>query len=59
MPYPCDQCQSNSINGINTHEHGCPDSWKDKSYPCFICGYDFMRSDPHQITCPDCLQDSD
>ena len=22
--FPCGSCLSNSINGTNTHEHGCP-----------------------------------
>jgi len=55
MPYPCDQCESLTINGIPTHEHGCPEAWRDTPKRCFQCGFDFTPQEYRAETlCPDC-----
>lgn len=62
----CDQCEVLCINGVNCHETGCPNSWKDpatgKPLPreCADCGQDFRPVDdgrlPPQVQhyCADC-----
>ncbi len=55
MPFPCNQCQAVTINGIPCHETGCPEAWRDESIECFECGCDFERTERHQTVCLDCL----
>ena len=63
----CDQCQAVSINGVATHETGCPNSWRDpltgKAYPveCFECGCDFIPEERTfgRAVCPDCANPVD
>lgn len=45
----CDACQMVAINGIATHETGCPNTPRE----CFECGTDFVGHPAHRI-CPDC-----
>ena len=33
----CDSCEVLNINGVNCHEHGCPDAWKDYKTECYEC----------------------
>ena len=48
---PCVSCQSVTINGVYTHEHGCPDSWKGIYKYCLWCGNDFYPEDAYQKCC--------
>lgn len=48
----CDSCQMLAINGLNTHELGCPNSrktWEDGEWvlyrKCFTCGCDVRDGD--------------
>lgn len=58
----CDSCNLMRINGVITHERGCPKSWINPStgegYPteCWQCGSDFIPEDrPSKYSiCPDC-----
>lgn len=47
----CDQCVMLSINGVATHEHGCPNVKRSKQGECKECG----NAVPHgeQCTCWD------
>lgn len=37
----CNSCEVVSINGVNCHEAGCPESWKDYEEECKECGQEF------------------
>ena len=37
----CDTCEVLYINGTKTHEHGCPEAWKDYKRECKWCGTEF------------------
>ena len=50
----CDSCEVLNINGINCHEYGCPDVWKDYPVECFECGCEFMPTGRFQGVCEDC-----
>lgn len=49
----CDQCQMLAINGVNTHEHGCPNSRKtwvsDRGWVLFLecpeCGSEVEKGE--------------
>lgn len=47
----CDQCEVLNINGVNCHEHGCPDAWKDHDRECMWCGTEFKPDDKDQQFC--------
>ena len=47
----CDSCNELSINGINFHEIGCPDSWKNSIKNCKNCGTEFTPEESGQSTC--------
>ena len=34
----CQSCEVLNINGVNCHEIGCPDAWKDYTRECKECG---------------------
>ena len=34
----CSQCEALAINGVGTHEHGCPN--RPRYVECYVCGYD-------------------
>lgn len=53
----CDGCSPSTINGIICHEQGCPDSWKDKTVDCFVCGCDFYPQEKNNSICEDCEND--
>lgn len=54
----CDQCQALAINGIPTHETGCPN--QRHRVDCFVCGCEFLSKYKHRgQTCEDCLEDND
>lgn len=50
----CDNCQTLAINGILTHEQGCPDYWKTVPTKCFDCGCEFQREHKFDKLCTDC-----
>ena len=37
----CNSCEVLNINGVNCHENGCPDAWKDYDVECSWCGANF------------------
>lgn len=39
------------INGILTHEAGCPDAWKDTKRECKECGTSFIPTERDQTCC--------
>jgi hypothetical protein len=41
----CNSCEVLYINGVKTHEPGCPDSWHDYSRICLWCGLEFLPDD--------------
>lgn len=47
----CDSCQILRINGIITHETGCPNSFKDKKVICKECGQEFVPEEKYQKFC--------
>lgn len=52
----CDSCEVLYINGIKTHEQGCPDAWKDYELTCLECGCKFKPSIKYQTHyCSDCV----
>ena len=53
----CDGCCPSMINGVISHEYGCPAAWKDHHYLCKHCGLDFEPRFKEQCICPDCMGD--
>ena len=49
----CEQCEMLAINGVATHEIGCPDSWKTYETECPWCGSWFIRETRNQTCCDD------
>ncbi len=47
----CDSCDIISINGVNCHEIGCPDAWKDYKRECAWCGKEFKPKEEQQKCC--------
>lgn len=47
----CDGCQVLTINGVLTHEIGCPHAWKDYPKTCIECNRDFYHPSKYQRTC--------
>jgi hypothetical protein len=47
----CHSCEVVNINGVRTHEHGCPDAWRDEVRECAECGGEFEPEDSHQTYC--------
>jgi hypothetical protein len=53
----CNSCEMLAINGIATHEIGCPDSWKDYKKECKWCGIEFLPENEYQDCCSlDCSE---
>jgi hypothetical protein len=53
----CDSCQMLRINGHPSHEHGCPDAWRDDSRECKWCGQEFTPESRRQDCCSeDCAE---
>lgn len=50
----CDSCEVLYINGVKTHEHGCPNAWKDYNKECRICRENFKPKFKAQEYCYDC-----
>jgi len=54
----CENCNVLNINGINCHELGCPDAWKDYKKECKWCGSEFIPEDKDQEFCNDvCIEE--
>lgn len=48
---PCHSCEMLRINGVVTHETGCPDAWKDEIRECKFCGSEFFPENSYQLCC--------
>lgn len=49
----CQSCCAVKINGVLSHEHGCPDSWKSYRKECKWCGNMFIPEYRTQEFCQD------
>ena len=47
----CDSCEVVMVNGVRTHERGCPDAWKDYKEECKWCGSEFKPKEKGQRCC--------
>lgn len=47
----CDGCSPSRINGVLSHESGCPHAWKDHQVECKNCGTDFFPTERGQGFC--------
>jgi hypothetical protein len=47
----CQSCEVLNINGLNCHETGCPDAWKDYKRKCKWCGQEFKPEEKYQDYC--------
>lgn len=47
----CDSCNAIHVNGCLTHEHGCPDAWKDYKRECRECGTEFWPENEDELDC--------
>ncbi len=47
----CQGCEAVSINGILSHEHGCPEAWRTQTRECRNCGSEFSPETPHETFC--------
>ena len=47
----CDSCEVAMVNGVRTHERGCPDAWKDYKKECKWCGSEFKPKEKGQNCC--------
>lgn len=57
MSDPCGSCEVLYINGVRTHEIGCPEAWREHSRECNWCGSEFKPETKHQDCCsPDCAE---
>lgn len=53
----CNSCEILYINGVRTHEEGCPEEWKDYQRECLWCGGKFTPKDKMQLCCDsDCAE---
>lgn len=53
----CDGCTPCMVNGILTHESGCPESWRDYPAECRGCGCAFFReSSDERYCCVECSE---
>jgi len=44
-------CEKLRINGVLTHETGCPEAWRDYGVVCKWCGMRFEPEQAGQILC--------
>lgn len=44
-------CEKLRINGVVTHEIGCPEAWRDEIRECKECGTEFKPEQRHQECC--------
>ncbi len=49
----CQSCDSATINGVYSHELGCPDAWQQYLRECRECGVSFQPEARHQKFCHD------
>ena len=54
----CDSCQVAYINGIRTHEEGCPGEWK-QGRECKECGQEFKPEMKTQVICNSCFEEEE
>lgn len=47
----CTQCEVLYVNGVKTHEHGCPLAHQDEQRECKWCGSTFTPEFKHQEFC--------
>lgn len=47
----CPSCEASRINGVFSHEHGCPDSHLFMLNECKECGTEFTPETNHQAFC--------
>jgi hypothetical protein len=47
----CNSCEVLYINGVKTHEIGCPEAYKDTKKICKWCGIAFVPDEKGQLTC--------
>jgi len=40
----CNSCEVININGVNCHERGCPDAYKDEKRNCLWCGAELQEN---------------
>lgn len=52
----CNSCDSTTINGIFSHEIGCPDSWMQLTN-CKNCNYEFMPEHKTEFCSQSCYND--
>lgn len=52
----CDSCEMLTVNGVPTHEHGCPKAWMNRKKKCFECGFDFVPENRFDSVCQDCKE---
>ena len=45
LPGGCDGCAVARINGVLSHEIGCPEAWRDYKVECFECEREFYLHD--------------
>jgi len=63
MSARCDQCEPVSVNGVPTHEQGCPNWWKHPGtglpyeVGCKECGTYFVPEDDSQKVCESCVDE--
>ncbi|MBE3087734.1 MAG: hypothetical protein IMZ61_16410 [Planctomycetes bacterium] len=50
---PCHSCNLLRINGVVTHEIGCPEAWRDEVRKCNWCGTRFLPKNRYQQSCDD------
>ena len=57
MKRRCHSCEMLNINGVATHEIGCPEAWKDEIRECKWCGTEFVpESKWQECCCEDCFE---
>jgi hypothetical protein len=57
MSNSCDSCEVLYINGIKTHEAGCPKAYKDELRECMWCPSHFVPESNNQKFCsPECAE---
>jgi hypothetical protein len=50
-------CEVLNINGVNCHETGCTEAWKDAEVPCAWCDTQFQPEERGQRLCSaDCFE---
>jgi len=47
----CRLCEMLRINGVPTHEIGCPEAWRTKTRECKECGQKFIPKTRGQVCC--------